>query len=42
MAVKLRLAEPATVVTIPLKRFDGLEIWETLPDRGWHVRDPMF
>ena len=42
MAVNLRLAEPATIVAIPLKRFDGRESWETLPDRGWYVGDLMF
>jgi len=42
MAVNLRLAEPATIVAIPLKRFDGRESWETLPDREWHVRNLTF
>jgi len=42
MAVNLRLAEPAAVAAIPVKRFDGFDQWTTLPDRGWQVGDLMF
>ncbi|MEM7220591.1 MAG: GFA family protein [Pseudomonadota bacterium] len=39
MAVNLRLAAPADIADIPLRRFDGRDSWSTLPDDGRTVRD---
>src|SRR5258708_31476557 len=34
IAVNLRLAEPQAVASIPMRRFDGLESFEDLPQDG--------
>lgn len=42
IAVNLRLAEPETIATIPLDRFDGLTTFEDLPRDGRCVTDLLF
>jgi hypothetical protein len=42
MGVNLRLCEPETVAAIPIKHFDGLETWTSLPSDGRCVRDLWF
>jgi hypothetical protein len=42
MAVNLRLAEPAAVGAIPMRRFDGLATFAALPDDGRCVQDVWF
>ena len=42
IAVNLRLAEPADVADIPLKRFDGLHSFEDLLPDGRRVADVWF
>ena len=39
VAVNLRMAEPQAVATIPIRRFDGLDRFETLPGDGRCVVD---
>lgn len=42
IAVNLRLAEPDAVVDIPIRKFDGLDSFETLPTDGRCVADLWF
>jgi hypothetical protein len=42
IAVNLRLAEPETVVNIPLQRFEGLHSFDDLPKDGRCVGDVWF
>ena len=42
IAVNLRLAEPATVATIPIDHFDGLDTFDDLPRDGKCVADYWF
>ena len=37
IAVNLRLAEPAVVAEVPMRRFDGLDRFEDLPQDGRQV-----
>ncbi len=39
IAVNLRLAEPDSVATIPIRHFDGLDTFEDLPRNGKCVAD---
>jgi len=39
IAVNLRLADPASVAAIPLRRFDGADRWTELPAEGHRVAD---
>lgn len=39
IAVNLRLAEPAPVAAIPIRRFDGLDSWTDRPSEGRCVAD---
>jgi hypothetical protein len=39
VAVNLRLADPAQVRTLPLRRFDGADTWESQPDDGRCIAD---
>jgi hypothetical protein len=42
MAVNLRLAEPESISSIPVTRFDGLETFDDLPMDGRCVKDLWF
>ncbi|NII12179.1 GFA family protein [Oleiagrimonas sp. C23AA] len=42
MAVNLRLADPKTIATLPLNRFDGLDTFKALSDDGRRVGDILF
>lgn len=42
LAVNVRLAEPDSVATIPVQRFDGLHSWTDLPRDGRSVGDMWF
>lgn len=39
MAVNVRLSDPATVASIPIDHFDGLDSFEDLPRSGRCVKD---
>lgn len=41
-AVNLRMAEPDQIAEIPIRHFDGLETWTTLPSDGRCVKDMWF
>jgi len=42
IAVNVRLAEPDTVASLPVRHFDGLTTWQDLPDDGRCVSDMWF
>lgn len=42
LAVNLRMAEPAAVQDIPLRKFDGLVSFDALPDSGGSLRHMWF
>ena len=42
IAVNLRLTEPESVATIPIRRFEGLVSFQDLPQDGRCVRDYWF
>jgi hypothetical protein len=42
IAVNLRMADPDAVADLPVKRFDGFDRFEGLPDDGRRVRDLWF
>lgn len=42
IAVNLRLTEPGPVAGVPIRHFDGLDQWATLPSDGKCVRDLWF
>jgi hypothetical protein len=42
MAVNLRMAAPEAVGHLPIRRFDGLDAFDDLPNDGRCVRDLWF
>jgi len=42
IAVNIRLAEPGTVAHLPIRHFDGLDTFESLPADGRCVADMWF
>ena len=42
IAVNLRMTEPGPIARVPIRRFDGLDTWEDLPEDGRCVGDYWF
>ncbi len=42
VGVNLRLTEPGPIESVPIRHFDGLEKWETLPEDGRCIKDMWF